>query len=61
MSTLIEMQIFYFVYEIILFAAGNNQAKQVSSIDKKLFIRGQHASMINGLQSRYPIYGPVVR
>ncbi|KAF7828859.1 nucleolar protein 6-like isoform X1 [Senna tora] len=39
----------------------NGQAKRVSSVDKKLFIRSQHASMINGLQSRYPIYGPVVR
>ncbi|KAK7406701.1 hypothetical protein VNO78_08331 [Psophocarpus tetragonolobus] len=40
---------------------GNDQAKQVPSIDKKLFIRSQHANMINGLQSRYPIFGPVVR
>ncbi|MED6181320.1 hypothetical protein PIB30_018258 [Stylosanthes scabra] len=41
--------------------AGNNQAKRVPSTDKKLFTRSQHASMINGFQSRYPIYGPVVR
>ncbi|XP_057421429.1 uncharacterized protein LOC130715357 isoform X1 [Lotus japonicus] len=40
---------------------GNDQSKRVPSTDKKLFIRSQHASMINGLQSRYPIYGPVVR
>ncbi|KAK7252913.1 hypothetical protein RIF29_37189 [Crotalaria pallida] len=40
---------------------GNDQAKRVASTDKKLFLRSQHASMINGLQSRYPIYGPVVR
>lgn len=38
-----------------------NQVKRVSSIDKKLFIRSQHSSMINGLQGRCPIYGPVVR
>ncbi|KAK7307534.1 hypothetical protein VNO77_40695 [Canavalia gladiata] len=38
-----------------------DQAKRVPSADKKLFIRSQHASMINGLQSRYPIFGPVVR
>ncbi|KAH0871741.1 hypothetical protein HID58_078763, partial [Brassica napus] len=29
--------------------------------DKMLFIRSQHASMINGLQSRFPIYAPVAR
>ncbi|KAK7309292.1 hypothetical protein RJT34_05888 [Clitoria ternatea] len=40
---------------------GNDQAKQVPTADKKLFIHSQHASMINGLQSRYPIFGPVVR
>ncbi|KAJ1388814.1 Zinc finger, GRF-type [Sesbania bispinosa] len=40
---------------------GNGQTKQVPSADKKLFIRSQHASMINGLQTRFPIYGPVVR
>nr|KYP66767.1 Nucleolar protein 6 [Cajanus cajan] len=41
--------------------SGNDQAKRVPSIDKKLFIHSQHANMINGLQSRYPIFGPVVR
>ncbi|XLR10635.1 hypothetical protein S83_038573 [Arachis hypogaea] len=41
--------------------AGNDQAKRVHSTDKKLFIHSQHASMINGLQSRHPIYGTVVR
>lgn len=35
--------------------------KRVSSADKMLFVRSQHASMINGLQFRYPIFGPVVR
>uniref|UniRef100_A0A6P4ACI0 nucleolar protein 6 isoform X1 n=1 Tax=Ziziphus jujuba TaxID=326968 RepID=A0A6P4ACI0_ZIZJJ len=40
---------------------GSYQVKRVSSTDKELFFRGQHASMINGLQHRYPIYGPVVR
>ncbi|ESW28940.1 hypothetical protein PHAVU_002G030700 [Phaseolus vulgaris] len=40
---------------------GDYQAKQVPSVDKKLFIRSQHGNMINGLQSRYPIFGPVVR
>ncbi|KAE9596604.1 putative Nrap protein [Lupinus albus] len=39
----------------------SDQPKRVPSTDKKLFIHSQHASMINGLQSRYPIYGPVVR
>ncbi|XP_021718015.1 nucleolar protein 6-like [Chenopodium quinoa] len=38
-----------------------NQVKRVSSIDRKLFIQSQHSSMINGLQGRCPIYGPVVR
>ncbi|KAJ0098047.1 hypothetical protein Patl1_28938 [Pistacia atlantica] len=38
-----------------------NQAKQIYSTDRVLFVRGQHASMINGLQGRYPVYGPVVR
>ncbi|KMT09405.1 hypothetical protein BVRB_6g128810 isoform B [Beta vulgaris subsp. vulgaris] len=37
------------------------QVKRVSSIDRKLFMRSQHSSMINGLQGRYPFYGPVVR
>ncbi|KAK9285428.1 hypothetical protein L1049_024621 [Liquidambar formosana] len=40
---------------------GSDQVKSVSSVDKKLFVRCQHSSMINGLQGRYPIYGPVVR
>ncbi|KAL8137849.1 hypothetical protein V2J09_003850 [Rumex salicifolius] len=38
-----------------------NQVKQVASADKVLLFRSQHASMINGLQGRFPIYGPVVR
>lgn len=38
-----------------------NQAKQIYSTDRVLFVRGQHASMINGLQGRYPVYCPVVR
>ncbi|KAH6800552.1 nucleolar protein [Perilla frutescens var. hirtella] len=37
------------------------QMKHVLSSDKKLFLRGQHSSMVNGLRGRYPIYGPVVR
>ncbi|KAJ4898834.1 Nrap protein [Raphanus sativus] len=40
---------------------GADPGKHVSSTDKKLFIRSQHASMINGLQSRFPIYAPVAR
>ncbi|XP_050281342.1 uncharacterized protein LOC126722227 isoform X3 [Quercus robur] len=40
---------------------GSDQFKWVSSIDKELFVRSQHSSMINGLQGRYPLYGPVVR
>ncbi|KAF3447128.1 hypothetical protein FNV43_RR12308 [Rhamnella rubrinervis] len=39
----------------------NYQVKRVSSMDKKLFFRSQHSSMINGLRDRYPIYGPAVR
>uniref|UniRef100_A0A7N2KYS5 Uncharacterized protein n=1 Tax=Quercus lobata TaxID=97700 RepID=A0A7N2KYS5_QUELO len=39
---------------------GSDQFKWVSSIDKELFVRSQHSSMINGLQGRYPLYGPVV-
>ncbi|XP_068637494.1 uncharacterized protein [Aristolochia californica] len=41
--------------------AGNNQMNTIPSLDRQLFLRGQHASMVNGLQGRYPIYGPVVR
>ncbi|KAK6150894.1 hypothetical protein DH2020_015826 [Rehmannia glutinosa] len=40
---------------------GGAQMKRVLSSDKKLFLRGQHSSMVNGLRGRYPIYGPVVR
>lgn len=40
---------------------GSDYAKWVSSIDKELFIHGQHSSMINGLQGCFPTYGPVVR
>ncbi|XP_059623649.1 uncharacterized protein LOC132266698 [Cornus florida] len=40
---------------------ASDQVKRVYSTDRKLFVRGQHSSMINGLQGRYPIYGPVVR
>lgn len=35
--------------------------KSTSLIDKELFLRSQHSSMINGLHGRYPTYGPVVR
>ncbi|PSS30826.1 Nucleolar protein [Actinidia chinensis var. chinensis] len=38
---------------------GSNQVKWVPSTDKILSSRGQHSSMINGLQGRFPIYGPV--
>ncbi|XP_059457350.1 uncharacterized protein LOC132187164 [Corylus avellana] len=40
---------------------GSDQVKRVTSVDKKLFFRSQHSSMINGLQGCYPIYVPVVR
>ncbi|GMH24573.1 hypothetical protein Nepgr_026416 [Nepenthes gracilis] len=40
---------------------GGNQVKRVSFTDKKLFLRSQHSSMINGLQGRYPVFGSVVR
>ncbi|KAI3451695.1 hypothetical protein Pfo_008360 [Paulownia fortunei] len=40
---------------------GGAQMKRVLSSDKKLFLRGQHSSMVNGLRGCYPIYGPVVR
>ncbi|ONK58586.1 uncharacterized protein A4U43_C09F14590 [Asparagus officinalis] len=40
---------------------GNNKVKGPVSIDKELFLRSQHSSMINGLHGRYPIYGSVVR
>lgn len=43
------------------YAAEGYKAKRVSSADKELFFRSQHSSMINGLQGRYTIYGPVVR
>ncbi|KAJ6837384.1 putative nucleolar protein 6 [Iris pallida] len=38
-----------------------SQVKGTSSVDKELFLRSQHSSMINGLHGRYPLYGPVVR
>ncbi|KAJ9561979.1 hypothetical protein OSB04_007139 [Centaurea solstitialis] len=37
------------------------QVKRVSPIDRHLFLRSQHSSMINGLSGRYPLYGPVVQ
>ncbi|KAK9948609.1 hypothetical protein M0R45_004177 [Rubus argutus] len=40
---------------------GNEQVKKVSNVDKELYFRSQHSSMINGLQSCHPAYGPVVR
>ncbi|KDP42811.1 hypothetical protein JCGZ_23753 [Jatropha curcas] len=40
---------------------GSDKVKRVPSQDKKLFVRGQHSSMINGLQGIYQMYGPVVR
>ncbi|XP_045792401.1 nucleolar protein 6-like [Trifolium pratense] len=49
------------LHERALSLIGSDQKSRVYSADKKLLIRSQHASMINGLQSRYPIYGPVVR
>lgn len=41
--------------------ADSYQVKRVSPVDKHLFLRSQHSSMINGLSGRYPLYGPVVR
>ncbi|KAL1815508.1 hypothetical protein DCAR_0519774 [Daucus carota subsp. sativus] len=38
-----------------------DQNKRISSTDRKLFLLSQHASMINGLRGRYPIFEPVVR
>ncbi|ESQ49452.1 hypothetical protein EUTSA_v100213920mg, partial [Eutrema salsugineum] len=40
---------------------GVDPVRQVSSADKMLFIRSQHASMISGLHSRLPIYASVAR
>ncbi|XP_050228407.1 uncharacterized protein LOC126677694 [Mercurialis annua] len=40
---------------------GNHKVKQVPLVDKKLFVRSQHSSIVNGLQGLYPMYGPVVR
>lgn len=40
---------------------GSDQVKRVSSADRKLFLRSQHSSMINGLRGRYSTYGPVVQ
>lgn len=40
---------------------GSNQVKRVPSTDKILNMCNMHSSMINGLQGRYPVYGPVVR
>ncbi|XXG81413.1 hypothetical protein AAC387_Pa09g2055 [Persea americana] len=39
----------------------NAEMKQALCLDKELFLRGQHSSMVHGLQGRYPTYGPVVR
>ncbi|KAL6005249.1 hypothetical protein ACLOJK_005811 [Asimina triloba] len=40
----------------------NGDKKKVAlNLDKELFLRAQHSSMVNGLQGRYPMYGPVVR
>lgn len=41
--------------------AGNDKITDSPSIDKELFLRSQHSSMINGFHGRYPAYGPVVR
>ncbi|KAK9990400.1 hypothetical protein SO802_025385 [Lithocarpus litseifolius] len=43
------------------FIDGSDQFTLVSSVDKELFGRSQHSSMINGLQGCNPLYGPVVR
>ncbi|KAI4381714.1 hypothetical protein MLD38_007764 [Melastoma candidum] len=40
---------------------GSGPGKRVSFTDKELFVRGQHSSMINGLQGRYQMFSPVVR
>ncbi|KAL6222410.1 hypothetical protein ACLB2K_005802 [Fragaria x ananassa] len=40
---------------------GNEHVNKVSNVDKELYFRSQHSSMINGLQTCYPAYGPVVR
>lgn len=41
---------------------SNNSRHQWSlSADRKLLLQHQHASKINALRGRYPIYGPIVR
>ncbi|PHU27029.1 hypothetical protein BC332_05361 [Capsicum chinense] len=41
---------------------SNNSRHQWSlSADRQLLLRHQHASKINALRGRYPIYGPIVR
>ncbi|CAN4080066.1 unnamed protein product [Withania somnifera] len=46
----------------LVIGQSNNSRHQWSlSADRKLLLRHQHASKINALRGRYPIYGPVVR
>lgn len=40
---------------------ANDIVKRISHTDRTLFLHGQHASMINGLRGRFPIFEPVVR
>ncbi|XP_059293198.1 uncharacterized protein LOC132046556 isoform X2 [Lycium ferocissimum] len=40
---------------------SNNSRQWSLSADRKLLLRQQHASKINALRGRYPIYGPIVR
>lgn len=60
MSCFIDLHI-HVVINIVYCVAGNGVIMGVSTSDRELFLLGQHSSMINGLQGRYPVYGPVVR
>ncbi|KAH0855123.1 hypothetical protein HID58_020473 [Brassica napus] len=42
-------------------AVGPDRVKDLSSTDKMLFFRCQHAKMIYGLQAGFPTYAPVAR
>ncbi|KAH0855121.1 hypothetical protein HID58_020476 [Brassica napus] len=45
----------------ILHEIGPDRVKDLSSTDKMLFFRCQHAKMIYGLQAGFPTYAPVAR
>lgn len=56
------MMILELIFFLLILIGMSGKGKSIyPSIDKELFMKSQHSSMINGLHGCFPMYGPVVR